>query len=266
MVETRNISLGGCLFHVELPAYEKLNRYLEELKQVLRGAEGEGEILEEVEYRLAELFQTTLGDARRAVNLQDVERACAQLGAPADFSPEDAAGGASEGSYERDGAPRSSHRRLFRDPDDSVFGGVCAGLAHRIGADPVILRAVMIVLCLFSGAGIPLYLILWVIVPKARTAAERLAMMGDPVTVESIRSTVEKQMQQAREQVDKQNFGQRLRAAWSRVMQGSLLRFLKGLGKILLWLFIIASIVSFAGLVFFLLAVLITGKWSIGIF
>ena len=265
MVETRNISLGGCLFHVELPAYEKLNRYLDELKQVLHGAEGEGEILEEVEYRLVELFQTTLGDARRAVNLQDVERACAQLGAPTDFSPEDAAGGASEGSSQRDGAPRSSHRRLFRDPDDSVFGGVCAGIAHRLGVDPVILRAVMLVLGLFSGVGIPLYLILWAIVPKARTAAERLAMRGDPVTVESIRSTVEKQMQQAREQVDKQNFGQRLRATWRRVMHRSLPRFLKGFGKFLLWLVIIATIVAFAAFGFFILAALITGQWS-GVF
>lgn len=262
MVETRNISLGGCLFHVELPAFEKLNRYLEELKQVLRGAEGEGEILEEVENRLAELFQRALGDARRAVDLLDVERACAQLGAPADFSPEDADGEASQGPHHRTEAPGSPHRRLFRDPDDSVFGGVCAGLAHRLGVDPVILRAVMLVLWLFSGVGILLYLILWVIVPKARTAADRLAMKGDPVTVESIRSTVEEQMRQAREQVDSQKFGHRLRDAWSRVMHGSLPRFLKGLGKFLLWGFIIAAILAIGAFGFFILAALITGQWS----
>ena len=263
MVETRNISLGGCLFHVELPAFEKLNRYLEELKQVLRGAEGEGEILEEVEYRLAELFQTTLGDARRAINLHDVERACAQLGAPADFSPEETPGGASEGQHQRDGGgTRSGQRRLFRDPDCRVFGGVCAGLAHRFGLDPVILRAVLLVLGLFSGVGIPLYLILWAIVPKARTAADRLAMKGDPVTVESIRATVEQQMQQAREQVDKNNLGQRLREAWSRKMRGSLPRFLKRVGKFLLWCFIIAFIAVVVAFSFFILAALITGQWS----
>lgn len=74
MVETRNISLGGLLFHVELPAYNVLNGYLADLKRVLRGADGQEDIVQEVEYRLAELFSEFMGTSRTVVTLKDVER------------------------------------------------------------------------------------------------------------------------------------------------------------------------------------------------
>ena len=73
MVETRNISLGGLLFHVELPAYTVLRDYLSDLRQVLRGAEGREEVLQEVEHRLAELFTEFMDGTRSVVTLVDVE-------------------------------------------------------------------------------------------------------------------------------------------------------------------------------------------------
>lgn len=261
--------MGGCLFHVELPAFEQLNRYLDELKRVIAGTEGEEEIFQEVEYRLAELLQSALGDAKRAVNLSDVDRACAQLGEPSAFGSEGDAEHQTGGQRDRKvnaGGTGEFRRRLFRDPDDNVFGGVCAGLAHRFGVDPVIVRAVMLVLGLFSGIGVPLYLILWLIIPKARTAADRLAMKGDPVTVESIKFTVEQQMQQAREQVGQQKFGQRLRRAWQRIMHRGLPRFLRGVGRVLLWIIIIAAIAAFCAIGFLILAAILTGQWSGGLF
>lgn len=252
MVETRNISLGGLLFHVELPAFEHLTAYLAELKDVLAGTEGADEIVQEVEHRLAELFQLALNEVNRAVTLDDVTRACTQLGDPSEFQEGDPV--QADGDSRQKGQTgsngrgnRKNQRRLFRDPDDNVFGGVAAGLAHRLDLDPVIVRAIFLVLGIFSGTGIPIYLLLWAIIPKARTAADRLAMKGDPVTVESIRSTVEDQLRHAREKLEEpyvQNGFTRLQHFVRRFFTHTLPAILRGIGKVLLWLVILSVVLG----------------------
>lgn len=267
MVETRNISLGGLLFHVELPAFEQLTAYLAELKDVLAGTEGADEIVQEVEHRLAELFQQALNEVNRAVTLDDVTRACTQLGDPAAFKEDEATeadGNTTRDEHEEKGQGRT-RRRLFRDPDDNVFGGVAAGIAHRLDIDPVIVRAIFFVLGVFSGTGIPVYLILWAVMPKARTAADRLSMKGDPVTVDSIRSTVEEQLKQAREKLEEpyvQNGFTRLKLFVRRLFTHTLPAILRGIGKVLLWMVIfsvVLGLLAFGALGF---SALFGGHWN----
>ena len=57
--------------------------------------------------------------------------------------------------------------RLVRDPDDKVVAGVCAGLGRTTGTDPVLWRVTLVVLVLFGGAGLLLYVLAWVLVPRA---------------------------------------------------------------------------------------------------
>jgi phage shock protein PspC (stress-responsive transcriptional regulator) len=82
---------------------------------------------------------------------------------------------------------------LFRDPDNRVFGGVCSGIGHYFGIDPVILRIIFVVSFIFFGTGILIYLILWLVIPKAVTSADKLSMKGEPVNVENIKRKVQEE-------------------------------------------------------------------------
>ena len=265
MVETRNISLGGLLFHVELPAYSRLQRYLSDLKDVLRGVEGEADILQEVEYRLAELFTTFMGANRTVVTLDDVEKARGQLGEPIEFGdPEAPSKDPSKGS--RSEGPSQSQRlrrRLFRDPDDRFLGGVAAGLAHRFGIDAVIVRVILVALLFGAGPVLLLmYLLLWALVPKARTASDRLAMKGDPVTVDGIRNSVEEQIKKAQDQFDDPEIKGRLKSGWHRFISERLPQFIKAVAKVLGWLIIIAVVIMLLALGGLILSALFTGYWN----
>ena len=212
MVETRNISLGGPLFHVELPAFTQLKDCLSDLRQGLRGTEGREDVLQEVEYRFAELFTAFMeGSHRAVVTLGDVEKACAQLGAPSEYrGPED------QDRPSANKSPQSpKNRRLTRDPDDRMVAGVAAGIAHRFGVEPILIRALFIVLGIFC-TGIILYVILWSIMAKARSASDRLAIKGNPVAFDAIKETVEDQLLKAKAEFDVPKLTQRFRAGWSR--------------------------------------------------
>ena len=265
MVETRNISLGGLLFHVELPAYQRLQRYLSDLKDVLRGAEGEADILQEVEYRLAELFTIFMGVNRTVVTLDDVEKARGQLGEPIEFGdptvqPEDPSKGS---RAEGPSKSQPQRRRLFRDPDDRILGGVAAGLAHRFGIDTIIVRAILVALLFGAGPVLLLmYLFLWGLVPRARTASDRLAMKGDPVTVDGIRNSVEEQLKKAQDQFDDAEIWGRFKLGWDRFITEGLPQFIRTAAKVLGWLVIAAVVIVLLALGGLILSALFTGSWS----
>ncbi len=224
MMETRNISLGGLLFHLELPAFERLNRYLASLKRVLTGTLGEEEILQEVEHRLAELLHEALAGADRAVTLADVDRVCSQLGEPQEFAGSDDP--ESDGPGDR---MNPSRRRWFRDPDDRMVAGVASGIAYRFGVDPVVIRALFVALVAFTGTGVIIYLVLAAIMPVAKTTADRLAMKGDTVTLASIMAAVESSMQGATSNMS--NSGENMARRWSRFVSTTLPDFLRALAR-----------------------------------
>ena len=110
--------------------------------------------------------------------------ACAQIGSPEDFVDEEDAPKASAGNA-------AGNRRLFRDPENGMIGGVATGMAHYFDADPVWVRVIALLIILFTGIGLPVYLVLWVITPKAETVADRMAMRGERATFENIKSRVQ---------------------------------------------------------------------------
>ena len=245
MMETQSISLGNLLFQMELPAFQRLSHYLDDLRGVLHGTDGAEEIVKEVEYRVAELFQEALSGTQRAVNLADVERACGQLGDPSDFKEDaDATGPETEGRFSADQGHEEKHRRRwFRDGEDRVIAGVASGIAYRFGVDPIVIRALFIAMVIFTGTGLLFYIILAAIMPVAKTASDRLAMKGDPVTLSSIIASMEGRGRRTK------GSGGRSESSWSdswkRFMSASLPQFLGALGKGLAWVvmgFLILSI------------------------
>ena len=199
------INIAGHVIPIEDDAYAALKEYIDALGRQFPGADG-NEIIEDIEGRVAELFNIRLQAGAPAIDRNDVRKVIDTLGAPADLN-DGPATGSSSGYSSRQSAGYSGARsytysafdhrtaynqprrdRLLRDPYDKMIGGVCSGLAHYFDIDPVIIRLVMAVLFLTAGIGLIAYLIAWAIIPAARTPQE--LEYGTPVTIHDISNNV----------------------------------------------------------------------------
>lgn len=190
MKKTVSVNIKGSNFLIEEDAYELLQDYLDRLENTLKNESGSKEIIEDVELRIAELCSEKLSEFKKVVELEDIQDILNTLGDPSMYLDEDADENTQDGSYEK-ASNASGERRLFRDVDNAVIGGVCQGIANFLNIDVVVIRAIFVVILLFAGFGLPLYLILWIIVPKTKSTIDRLRMKGRPITVESVREEVE---------------------------------------------------------------------------
>lgn len=189
MKKTISVSIGGINFVIEEDGYEKLQDYLRRLELALEGQEGSKEIVEDIELRIAELCSSNLGDSKTVVELADVIAILENLGDPEEYVELDEDSETeTRSSYQHSG---STEKRLFRDTDNATIGGVCSGISNFFNIDVVIIRAIFVILFLFGGFGFPLYIILWIIIPKAQTTIDRLRMKGRPINVETVREEVE---------------------------------------------------------------------------
>ena len=207
MNKVQHINLGGFPFTIDEDAYEHLSHYLETIHRHFQGSEGYEEITNDIEARMAELFQESLGERGTIITVKEVKDAIVIMGTPEDFGAE---------PLDEEPQPRSSTgsgyrpgKRLFRNPEDEVLGGVCSGIAAYFGiADPLWIRLLFIVITISGGFGIPAYLILWAIVPRAETASDRLAMRGEPINASNIGKIIEEEVQHISDKVSE--FGSEL--------------------------------------------------------
>ena len=196
-----NINLGGYPFTIDEDAYKHLSHYLETIHNHFRSSEGYEEITSDIENRMAELFQEEIGE-KPIVTLKNVESAIAIMGTPEEFGAEPL--DENEPITKRQGhkSDYKTGKRLFRNPDDEVVGGVCSGIAAYFGInDPLWIRLLWIVLTLSGGFGIAAYIILWIIVPKAETASDRLMMRGENINVSNIGKIIEEEMEHLSEKI-----------------------------------------------------------------
>jgi len=183
MKKTITINISGTIFHIEEDAYEKLQQYLNKLK-VHFGADPEGaEIVSDIEMRICELFLEN-GKSENTVVVNDwVDEVIAIMGTPEDFAEE-------EGVNNQTVTPEKGKKRLYRDPENKIIGGVCSGLAAYFNIDPLVVRVLMAILFFANGIGLLGYLVLWIAVPRALTTAQRLEMRGKQVNISNIEQTV----------------------------------------------------------------------------
>ncbi len=201
MKKTVTVNISGIVFHIDEDAYEKLNKYLLRIKAYFRREEGGDEIITGIESRIAEMFQERRKDHSKAINIEDVNEAIAQLGEPSemDEGQEDQkkhSGGTS--SIGDDSTPR----RLFRDPDNKYIGGVCSGLAAYFNIDPTWVRILFVVLILLAGSTIFAYIILWIVIPRARTTADRLSMRGEKINLSNIEKAIREDLQDIKKNLE----------------------------------------------------------------
>lgn len=199
MKKTLTVNLGGTVFNIDDDAYRLLDNYLSNLKMHFRKEAGADEIVDDIEHRISELFAEKLFTGSQVITITDVEEVITRMGKPEDIEPdEESASTSSERTNASASGERSTHtvenpvrRRLYRNPDDKMLGGVTSGLAAYLGWDVTLLRLLLLVILICGyGTLIPVYIVCWLVIPEAHTAAEKLNMRGEAVTVENIGKTV----------------------------------------------------------------------------
>jgi phage shock protein PspC (stress-responsive transcriptional regulator) len=194
-----NINLGGYPFTIDEDAFEHLDKYLQTIHRHFKQSEGYEEIVSDIESRLAEIFQESLS-GKQIVTSKEVKNAISTMGTPEEFGAEpiEEMHRGSQDYAETTSRAKTKYRtgkRLFRNPEDEVVGGVCSGIASYFGIeDPLWVRIAFVVLAITGGFAIPAYIILWAILPKAETASDRLAMRGDAVNVNNIGKIIEEEI------------------------------------------------------------------------
>mgnify|MGYP006147489897 FL=1 len=196
MNKTVSIHIQGFAFILEEQAYEVLRKYLNDLSAILQNEEGKDEILQDIELRIVELLQEKVS-GQQVVQLEVIHEIIQLLGSPEAFGDEETS--TTEQTSAESAEPMVAHKRFFRDPENPILGGVAGGVAAYFNIDVVFVRIFFVLFTMAFGSGIPIYIILWIVTPRALTASEKLQMRGRAVNVESIKT----EFREATERVDK---------------------------------------------------------------
>ena len=195
MNKTVTINLGGIVFHIDEDAYQKLSRYFDAIKRSLTNSSGQDEIINDIEMRISELLGEKLVSDKHVIGLKEIDEVIAVMGQPEDYIIED------ESNNEPGYQAYKKSKKLYRDKEKGMIGGVAAGLSHYFGIDVVWIRIVSLLLFFGFGTGALAYIILWIAIPKAVTTSEKLEMTGEPVTISSIEKKVREEFDSVSEKI-----------------------------------------------------------------
>lgn len=202
MNKTVNINLGGMFFHIDEDAYQKLLRYFDAIKRSLSNSSGQDEIIKDIEMRISELLTEKQLTEKHVVGLKDVDEVIAIMGQPEDYRIDDEE---PDKNFTKNYS-YSQTRKLYRDKDNGMIGGVLAGLGHYLGIDKVWLRIFMLALLLLFGTGFVAYIILWIVMPEAITTREKLEMTGEPVNISNIERKVREEFDNVSDKIKNANY------------------------------------------------------------
>ncbi|MBD1363640.1 PspC domain-containing protein [Mucilaginibacter sp. ZT4R22] len=190
MNKTIIININGTVFHIEEDAYEILKTYMTAVTRHFMNSADSLEITTDIENRIAEMFTEILTrEGKQVVVAQDVNAVVGQMGSVEDFEAEE--------NGERPGQTytyTTENRRLFRDADDHLVGGVAAGISNYFDINAIWVRLGFLLLCAGGGIGFLLYIILWIVVPKAVTRADRMAMKGQKLDLHGFKLNFEEEL------------------------------------------------------------------------
>ncbi len=201
MKKSINISISGIAFTFEHDAYQKLNDYINLLVKAYSAEDAAAEIIADIEARISELVLSWQSVNDEIVTLGCIEEIIEQMG-----TPDIETSSNTKGDIEGDGAKHAdnsvgSHipRRLYRNPEGSKFGGVVNGIATYFRQDVTLFRIMLLVAVLIfsiASEGIALfgfgvtYIVLWIVIPMAKNARQKMEMSGRPITAESLRRNI----------------------------------------------------------------------------
>jgi phage shock protein PspC (stress-responsive transcriptional regulator) len=188
MNKTISINLGGFFFHIDEDAYQKLSRYFDAVKRSL-APDGRDEIMKDIESRIAELFQERIQNEKQVIGLVEIDAVIGIMGQPEDYKIDEEA--PLNSNFSTSNKTYNRAKRLYRDKDNSLLGGVAAGFGHYLNIDPLWVRILFIIATFISfGTAIIIYLILWILIPEAITTSQKLEMKGEPINISNIERKV----------------------------------------------------------------------------
>ncbi len=226
MNQTVTINISGIVFHIEVDAYEELKNYLNKIKSYFNNSQEREEIMADIEARIAELFNEKISDVNQVILMKDVQEVVEVMGKPEQYLSEED----EEERVEQESKTyySSSGKKFFRNPDERVLGGVCSGIAAYFGFDTIWMRLFFVMTTLFLGFGPALYIILWIVIPEAKTASDKLQMRGEPINVDNIGKKVEEEAEKVNEKIKNID---------SNKIGNSVESFFAGLGNVLMAIF-----------------------------
>jgi len=258
MNKTVNINLAGTFFHIDEDAFGKLNRYLNAIKNSFTNPQGQDEIIRDIEARIAELFSEKLDNNKQVITMKELDEVISIMGQPEDYAvDEELFDDTPEGEKQQN--PKG-YKKLFRDIDNKYIGGVSSGLGHYLGMDAIWVRLLWILLTIFtSGTFILIYIIFWILVPEAKTVAEKLTMTGEPVNISNIERKIKENYDEITDRIknaDYDKYGKRIKSGSE--------NFFDTLGKIIMAL--LTVFVKFLGVILILISALTLIGLFIGLF
>lgn len=267
MNKTVNINLGGMFFHIDEDAFQKLTRYFDAIKRSLNNSSGQDEIIKDIEMRIAEIISEKHINANQVINLREVDEVIAIMGQPEDYRLEDEPKDQYNSSQNY---TRTTTKKLYRDTEKGMVGGVATGLGHYFGIQALWIRIFIIVLVILGyGTGILAYIILWIVTPAAVTTTEKLEMQGEPVNISNIEKKVREEFENLSDKFkngDYANTGKQVKTGFEKATSNvgdALLSIFKVFAKILGGFIVLLSALSLTSLV---VAAITFGSTSFGNF
>ena len=192
MKKTLNVAIGGCSFTIDEDAYMALESYLDSFKEGLDSSSSSSQVMDELEMRIADLLKVQIG-RREVIDLNMVNAVLNQIGpvAPRPQQTNNNAGQQTQEETYGGQQYKEAVRKFYRDAEKKRIAGVCSGLALYLNIDVTLIRIVFLVALICGSAGFWIYLVLWIVAPEARTAAEKCELRGIPATAENIRRFTE---------------------------------------------------------------------------
>lgn len=190
MKKTLNVALGGCSFTIDEDAYMTLESYLDSFKGGLEESSKSKEVMNELEMRVADLLKGQIGK-REVIDINMVNTVLNQIGPIAETPCQDENAEKNTWNTYEGNQTKENVRKFYRDAEGKRIAGVCSGLALYLNIDPTLIRIIFLVAFICGSAGFWIYLVLWIVAPEARTAAEKCELRGIPATAENIRRFTE---------------------------------------------------------------------------
>jgi phage shock protein PspC (stress-responsive transcriptional regulator) len=194
MKKTIDVNIAGYMYHIDQDAYEKLLQYFNKLEKHYGNNEEAKEIVRDIEQRVSELLNEKKTNENMVFSLSEVDKIISILGTPEDL-------------FEESEEPNTQHKykttkKLYRPRDSRIFAGVAAGVSEYLGI-PVLLTRTLLVIFTWIGFGSPvlIYIVMWIVVPEAKTPAQKLEMKGKPINVDNIEKTIKKEYEDVKASV-----------------------------------------------------------------
>lgn len=186
MKKTISINLSGQNFLIEEEAYEKLENYLESITRHCGAGADSAEVIADIENSMADKLKSNLTAYKEVINVKDVDALIGIMGTVEDFDRE--VGNSETTDADETSASGKTKRKLYRDMDNAIIGGVAAGLGAYFDVDPVLFRIAFCALVFAGGSGFLIYILLWIAMPEAKTAHQKLEMQGQMPTLAAFKN------------------------------------------------------------------------------